>query len=530
MGWQDDPLVESAPWENDPIVGSKDDLQMQFEKKKIPTTGLGAFAAGVGQSFPGMDEAAAWIYSKTHDGALYEDTLNTFRQGNEQYAQERPAAFYAGAIAPALIPVGAALKGAQAATKAPLAVRALQGAGIGAAQGAAYGFGSGEGGFDNRLGEAGTGAAFGGVVGGALPLAGGAIKGASDAVVPKISNETAKLAERAQAFGIPLRLDQISPTRARKTVQKVSQELPFSGVDAAEAAQRTQFNNALAKTIGADSLTPDGINSFLDRISDVYSNALKGKIINTSNLNSKLDDVVENARKNVSSDIVGIIQNNVNEIKNDTSKGLIFGQKLGSVRTTLINRLKTADPRAKQYIGDAIEAINSTVEPQIGKEASASLKEAGKEWRNYRTIEPLLEKATSGEINPTELLSRVQSSKYIKASRTSTGEDPLVDLARIGKEFLPKAGGSDTFQKSLFTGGGLYAANSAALNPIIGAATTAATLAGNRSFQKFYNNAQPVVKASISRTLKENPKIINDIMKLPPADARRALIALSNSN
>ena len=65
----------------------------------------------------------------------------------------------------------------------------------------------------------------------------GAKKTALSMLAPDIEVSTAKLAARAGEMGIPIRLDQAAPSRVRSTVQKISQEIPFSGAQSFENKQ-----------------------------------------------------------------------------------------------------------------------------------------------------------------------------------------------------------------------------------------------------------------------------------------------------
>jgi hypothetical protein len=96
-------------------------------------------------------------------------------------------------------------------------------------------------------------------------------------------------------------------------------------------------------------------------------------------------------------------------------------------------------------------------------------------------------------------MNRVASSKYINAATKEVGQDPLVDLARIGKEFLPKKGGSDTFQK--------MRGFDATKNILTGAAafsdlgSTVGALTGNRLYQTGYNQSQNLLNRGLQKTL-----------------------------
>ncbi|MBD9528971.1 hypothetical protein [Paracoccus sp. PAR01] len=107
-------------------------------------------------------------------GTSYDDQLKAVRGQEEQFQADHPyisaAAEIGGAVLPAMTGVGIA---AQAPT---LAARAGTGAALGAGAGAVQGFGEGEGGLGNRLNTAASGAVIGGALGGAVPVAGSALR------------------------------------------------------------------------------------------------------------------------------------------------------------------------------------------------------------------------------------------------------------------------------------------------------------------------------------------------------------------
>lgn len=325
-------------------------------------------------------------------------------------------------------------------------------------------------------------------------------KQALEALAPSLEGQTAKLAERASSYGIPLRLDQASPTRVRSTVQKISQELPFSGVDTFEKAQTASWNKALAqKTIGKDTLSPENVKSFLKETSEKYDNILKGEKLNISQEDMALmDNIYNDADLTMTGELKNIIAKNINKFKEDVGNGTIDGEKLSSFRSRLINRIPSVPGEVKKQLGDMVKVIDDITDRSISAKKIAELKDVRKQWRNFRTVEPLLEKAPEGMVEPTQLMQRVAASPYIKASRSSVGEDDLVDLARIGKEFMAKKGGSDTFQKGALTGGALLTL----MNPSTAAIPLGGTLV-NRAYQKVYNESPALLKLAIEKSKKK---------------------------
>lgn len=290
---------------------------------------------------------------------------------------------------------------------------------------------------------------------------GGLAKGASS-LTSKVAGDIIPLAKRAKEFGIKLRVDQIKPTRFRKTAQKISQDIPFSGVDAQEATQRTQWNTALAKTLGngITDTTPESINKFSQLNSAKYDKVLKNTKINVFQDDiDQLQQQVNYIKDNVSPLQFKKINNVLASVIDDFNQGLngvnfkaVSATKINGLRRDLLNIASKSQGDAKYTISETADFVHDVLNKSLPKNKQKLLQEANKEYRNFKTIEPLLEKSTTGEINPTDLLNRVASSNYIKASKSVGGKDDLVDLAKIGKEFLPKAGGSDTFAKSATAG------------------------------------------------------------------------------
>jgi hypothetical protein len=352
---------------------------------------------------------------------------------------------------------------------------------------------------DNNYGVAGTALAT--LAGGAAPaLARSTPELALKAVTPKIETETAKLAQRAQEFGIPLSVNQVAPTRLNSTIQKASQPLPFSGVGGFESKQISDWNRALAKrALGqdAEALTPEVVQNFLSSSGKQFDSILSGKSVSaTVDDIAALKTISGNAKDFVTGDLAAIIQRNVNDLMKDIGKGKsIPGEKLASYRSRLIDNIPKAQNESKVYLYDLLETVDNIAEKSMSKQDVDSLKTLRRQWRNWKTVEPLLEGSKDGIINPTALMSRVASSPYIKAARKQVGEDDLVDLARIGK-MIPKLGGSDTYDKAVLTGGVGFGG---ATNPLL----TGGLLAGNRGYQKFYNQSQGLISRGIAKSLEE---------------------------
>lgn len=481
----------------------------------------GLQGATFGASDEIMNRIGAGIASVV-TGEKYSDLLN---EANQQTAQrmaqqmeQRPALAIGSQLGGGLLTgaAGASTKAGSALTRlagrgllpnakgvigagANLATKAGITGAVGATQGALYGAGTAEEG--KRLEGASEGAAIGGLVGGAFPVAGAAISKGAQAVVPKIEASVKPLVKQAEKFGIPLRIDQVAPTKTRNTLQKISQAIPASGVDAFEAKQVAAWNKALAKTIGieADNLAPEVIEQFLEQSTNKFTQALGNRSVKVGKIGlQRIDKIADEASNTISDDLAEVVRKNAEFLKQNLSTGTLDAKKASSVRSQLIKRAQNAQGGAKQYLSEFVDIIDTAAARNMPKSQASALKQARKEWRNYKTIQPLLEGSVDGVVNPTQLMNRVKSSKYIRASAAKTGDDELVDLARIGK-LLAKKGGSDTFEKSVLPLGSLGIGTAAYSNPVTGIAAAIGVPVSNRLFQA-YNTAQPLVRAAARDT------------------------------
>lgn len=345
-----------------------------------------------------------------------------------------------------------------------------------------------------------AGNVVGGVLGAKLPGAPGAI---ANAVTPQVASDVAPLAARAQELGVPLSVNQVAPSKFLNTVQKVSQPLPFSGAQAFEDTQRGAFNKAVANTLGPDvkDLTPDSIGKFVQRNGSDFDSILKDKPVTVAPADlAGAEDVATQAGKYLDANLAKVVQNSVDELKSNIGPdGVIDGSKLASYRSQLMKGAQNAQGGAKEYLGDLVTEVDNLAQKGLSPEDAQALGQVRREYRNYKTIQPLLEKSTDGQINPTELNAKVASSKFINAATTPTGQDALIDLGRIGKQFLAKLGGSDTYDKAAIAG-----AVPAAIFEPHAAALTGGALVANRGIQGLNRN-QGIVKGLINRGLKSAP-------------------------
>lgn len=329
-----------------------------------------------------------------------------------------------------------------------------------------------------------SGIPLGGIVGGAAPVIGGAISKGANLLTPKVDEAIKPVASLAEKYKIPLSVDQLTSSRPIKNIQKLSQELPFSGVGKFKDAQMSAFNRALTKTFGKESekITPEVMDSAFTNLGKQFDDLGRGKVFDIGeNFSSYVKSVMDDAPA-YSDDAVNKFKQQVDVVYKNAKDGKITGEALGFLRNR-INRLarKASDADTKELFRDLENGIIDimTAGDDAAKDAFSKTKQ---QYKNLLVVEPLASKAKAGNINPTELQRRA-AKVYGRAYTTGKAGD-IGDLARIGNELLPTPGGSDTAQKLLFAGGATYFEPSA----------TITTLGLNKAYQSWFNQNQNVIK------------------------------------
>jgi hypothetical protein len=237
-----------------------------------------AFTTAFSEQIPLADEAVAAVGGLL-SGRSFEDMRRQQMLSRATLNDTNPIARdvggVAGALAPALIPVGGLLAGGSRLSQVGRA------AGLGAGTGALLGFGNTDGGLEERAVGAGVSALAGAGTAGLLQRlsSGAATRGARTAAEP------ASAARVLSAAGVDLTPGQMMGGAVRR-VEDASTSFPFFG-DAIRARQRTgieQVNRAAYNDVLSDvgQTLPDDINLGRDafretsrRVGEAYDNALQ---------------------------------------------------------------------------------------------------------------------------------------------------------------------------------------------------------------------------------------------------------------
>lgn len=325
--------------------------------------------------------------------------------------------------------------------------------------------------------------------------------------LPQIDDGLKDVGKLALKHDVPVSFDQLTSSRAIKTAQKVSQDIPFSGQAGFRDKQVQALQKSLFKTVGidADRFTPINMDKAFLEVGREFDDLGKGKVFGVNPLTKSITEIAEDARITSTEDALKNFRNAVEKVyKNVDADGNITGEKLNTLRSD-INRLarKTSSADTKELLLDLENAIiENMTDGDLG--LAEKFSKTKQKYKNLLVLEPLAAKAKGGNISPALLQNRVAKIYGRSFVRGQAGD--IGELARIGSELLPELGGSDTLPKTLFAIG----ASTAGLAnlPVTGAA-----LGVNRVAQSGINRNQSVIRKALDK----------DLLKLPPAQARKIL-------
>lgn len=304
----------------------------------------------------------------------------------------------------------------------------------------------------------------GNAAGGAAKQVGAKLSSMGGAVVPKIDAETARLAQKAHDYGIPLRPDMLYKNKLAKMAGEAAEKVPLSGSQAGQ--RQTAFNRAIIKVIGGDpkaeKLTPDvfdqAIRSAGQKIGDI---AAKTPLKIDKNLSQALDSHLANVAKYETSDVARAVTSYIEDLREKAQEGIVPGEAFRKLNTKINSQLRTtSNGDLKHALGQLQDDLHEALERGLSGHDLATLKAARTQYAAAKTIEPLVAKSAAGDISPAGLMGRVTSNNAGKSRMARGRGGELGDLARIGQRFLKEPQSSGTAERGLvygMAGGGVVA-------------------------------------------------------------------------
>lgn len=313
------------------------------------------------------------------------------------------------------------------------------------------------------------GAEVGALSGPAAGALGASARGLADAVSPgSVPAPIATLADKAvNQFGIPLRASQIAGTVDRNAAVTDSQLIsrPGSGYAANNAAQGQAFTRAVSNTMGEDSpsITPEVMSAAKSRIGAVFNRvAANTTIQNADAVQAQIGGVIHDAQQVIPDSEMAPLLRQVENIGSVVTPGAAGApatlsgkayQALVAKGSPLDRLTSSSDPNVQFYAGQIKNALDDGLQASAAPEDLADLQAARLQYKNMKTIEPLIDKAgPMGQISPALLRGRVSQS-FSNSAYTGAGD--LGDLAQIGQTFMkePPNSGTPARLKEMILGG-----------------------------------------------------------------------------
>lgn len=349
----------------------------------------------------------------------------------------------------------------------------------------------------------------GGLIPSGIAAAGQGALGAARAAISSPTAETAALAQKASSMGIPLKASQISDSTPLKILDSVTSKIPFSGAKGFQNQQQEAFNQAVSRTIGEDAnkITPEVFARARDRIGSEFDRLTSNNSVPIdSNLMSNLRDVMQEAAASFGPDAASMVNAHVNRLINQSVNGVIPGRVLQSVDSSLGRAMRLGGENSVP-LGDLQETLRDALQQNIRPEDVQAWNTARQQWRDLKTIEPLVASSTTGDIPGAQLMGRVTANSSGKGAMARGARGDLGDLAQIGKQFMrdpiPDSGTASRLMTmdalkgvGSVLGGALGAGT--AINPLAGLGTVGSLLAGSRVAQNVLRN-QALVGAMLGR-------------------------------
>lgn len=372
------------------------------------------------------------------------------------------------------------------------------------------------------------------LLGGASPVATeGTAAGASRSIARLFGSpdaQTSRLAKIAQAEGIPLKASQISGSKVAKLVDSTTGQVPFSGASKFQGTQQTAFNRAVAKTIGenADAITPEVFDRARTRLGDEFDRlATYNNIDLTPEFVRKLGMLRNDVAQTGNQEAITAVDKAYQRILDQQQNSQLPGEVYKSMASDL-GRMSagTANPDKAHFAGQFRELLDDAMGASIRPEDAKAWATARRQYRDLKTIEPLVAEASAngGNVSPAKLMGRVTANKSGKSAVARGKRGDLADLAAIGQRFLkeqvPDSGTARRTAVNDLIGG---VAKGAAGTALTGAAYLSPVTTGVGAL------AATTLSRQVQNILK-SPRLVNTLLKNPNLDPalRQALEASIN--
>lgn len=361
-------------------------------------------------------------------------------------------------------------------------------------------------------------AATGAMIGGAIPVAAQAAGAGGRALGRALrpGDDMAQLAQKAQQYGIPVGIGDITQNRAIQATRSILSDAPLTGgmAQGAREAKQQAFNAAVGETFGAKApkLTTEVVDAAKQRMGAEFDRIWNNNALRvTPEMINKVQEIRAVSNKlprNEGASLAAEIDDLFSKMTPDASGELQIPGDVANKFQQYLRRRAEGSAGIRNELGDLRQTIISAFNASVSPADAAALTLNRRQYKAFKTIEPILKSAELGVAGrmpgdvPAALLPGAVSKNYSNVAGT-----PLADLSQIGSQFLvdrvPQTGGSmRAALQNTAIGGALM--GGAMVNPLATAAAVP-TAIGLQSALSNPNFARAVMgqKGAISPSLIE---------------------------
>lgn len=275
---------------------------------------------------------------------------------------------------------------------------------------------------------------------------------------PNLPADIAEWAAKARdTYGIPVTGGDITRSPFVRTMASVNRNLPFSGAAAGDAAINDAWTRGVSRTIGQDTsrITKSTMADARADLGDEFDRI--GRVSDVTADDGLIGDLARihsEAPLALTTPELQPVHNQIDNLQNlfaandGTVPGSVF-QNLTNKNAPLSKLANNDNSNIASYGSQIEDALFDAWERQAPPDEVANLQNARLQYKNLKTIEPLVEKSPTGELNPRLLPGQMQRNWDDLAYQ---GGGQLGDLADIGTLFLRPPPDSGTALRSFITG------------------------------------------------------------------------------
>lgn len=368
---------------------------------------------------------------------------------------------------------------------------------------------------ESRAMNVGTGA-IGGTVGN---VAARSLARLAQPVTSAATPQVTRAVQRLEQAGVPVDIAERTGSENLRAVRRFLTDNPISASVMKKGVDKTQsaFNTAALRLIGeqGEAALPEVLARADDRIGAVMDSIAKNNRIKADDrMVSELAALEEAASMTLEPEQIVPLRNQLNNILSKVGDDdRISGDAYQRIRTIAADMGR--NPALAGVSQQLREIIDSALERSAGPDAAAAIKQARKQYRNLKLLEPAMARNETGNISPAALASSTSTGRQRGAALYGRGDADMARLARSMQtmaETLPQSGTAPraaiqavgaAIPAAGALGYNLYTGQEPTENVLGLGALGAATLLAPRGGARLYQN--PAFQQYLQRGIQTNP-------------------------